>query len=336
MTLPPSAWGCGTLVLASDGSVHASDDVAKAWCAGRAWEAMLSPGSAAYWTMAVEPLLLTTGQVADVALELADGQRVLAFAFRDDQTHVLLVPVEGRRRYEEALQEAADRAAESQRALNRLRDQNAMRIDFLNSISHELATPMTPVKLQLAALERRLEGQDRAILDKLAASLRRVERFHERLQEAAGLQARRVPVNMQDVSLDGLLDAVVGRWPAQDRVELQTAPTTARGDPQAIQRCITHVLENALKFSPPHTPIQVRVRDGAITVRDAGRGMTQEQLAQVGRPFHKLHDDHEFAGLGAGLGLYVVQGLMAAMDGTLEVTSPGPDQGVVVTLGFRS
>jgi signal transduction histidine kinase len=101
--------------------------------------------------------------------------------------------------------------------------------------------------------------------------------------------------------------------------------STASIDAPRLEQVIMNLLDNALKFSPADTPIEVRVMqsDGGtieIVVRDYGVGIPAEQREKVFERFHQVNGDQLRRGL--GLGLYISKQIVALHSGSIEVDTP--------------
>jgi signal transduction histidine kinase len=102
-------------------------------------------------------------------------------------------------------------------------------------------------------------------------------------------------------------------------------PHLAVGDPDRLEQVLWAVLDNAVKYSPPGSPIDVRVEpeDGRlrIEVRDQGLGMDAETQARAFEQFYRSTEARRMAPDGSGIGLYAAKGLMTAMSGDLHIES---------------
>ena len=104
-----------------------------------------------------------------------------------------------------------------------------------------------------------------------------------------------------------------------------------QGHAEAIGRALRNIVENALTHTPEGTAVEITVGPGPVcTVRDHGRGITPEQRDRVFRRFWR--GGHSSSG-GNGLGLHIVQSLVAAHDGRVEI-GDAPDGGTEVRLDF--
>ena len=205
------------------------------------------------------------------------------------------------------------------------RDATEQRLrQFLADASHELRTPLTSIQ-GFAELFRIGTDQDHVDLPTI---LRRIEEESARMKILVDdllLLARldqtramdRAPVDLAVLAADACSDAVAaapGRPVTLDAPE----PVVILGDEAHLRQAIANLVTNAVRHTPPGTPVEVgaRLRDGAadITVRDHGAGLDQDALAHAFDRFWQA--DRARAGTGAGLGLSIVAAIAAEHGGT--------------------
>jgi signal transduction histidine kinase len=316
---------------------------------GAGIDTLLTRGSGIYWETSVMPRLDGQGHAHDVALELngANGTvALLAFA-KLDPTGIdcLFVPFQHRERFELSLAAAETRRMLDAAELHRLQAIDAMRTDVVNIIAHELATPMTPILLQLAILNRSANDAAPEVLKaigKLGASVDQLQYFHSELLEAARLQASKSALPIANVRLRDAATRAVSEWlPRHQRpgeVVIEGVAVDAQSNRKAVASSLRRLLDNAHRFSAPEETIHIRVAaepTPSLTVVDHGRGIDPTRLAQLARPFVKGHSDRESSLLGGGLGLYIVAELMRAQRGALSIDSNGEGTGTAATLRFE-
>jgi two-component system OmpR family sensor kinase len=210
------------------------------------------------------------------------------------------------------------------------RDATEQRLrQFLADASHELRTPLTSIQ-GFAELFR--IGADEDHLD-LPTILRRIEEESARMKILVDdllLLARldqtraidRGPVDLAVLAADACSDAVAaapGRPVTLDAPE----PVVVLGDEAHLRQAIANLVTNAVRHTPPGTPIEVgaRLRDGAaaVTVRDHGAGLDEDALAHAFDRFWQA--DRARAGTGAGLGLSIVAAIAAEHGGTASAAN---------------
>jgi signal transduction histidine kinase len=225
--------------------------------------------------------------------------------------------------------------------------------EFLSIVSHELKTPLTPLKAlaQLLRLRLRRHREDgRPLdLDSLDSNLRTIERQVDRmaglvndLLEVSRAGQGRFELQQQDFDLIPLVHEVVQRYreisAEEGRITFAvTAPATLRitGDAMRIEQALTNLIGNAVKYSPSGGEIRVAVdlRDDevALVVADDGIGIPPEDLPTLARPFARgSRRARTFSGM--GIGLYLARLVAEGHGGSIALASAGEDKGTTVTM----
>jgi len=202
--------------------------------------------------------------------------------------------------------------------------------------SHELRTPIASLRANIQTLEQadRLPAREREALradvvselDELTALVADI------VELARGAKSGETD---DDVRLDQIVDQAVegAEARAQSRVgfEVSTEPTVVRGQPQRIQRAVSNLVDNALKWSPPEGTVELTLRDGELSVRDHGPGFAPADLARV---FERFYRATEARGMpGSGLGLAIVRQAAEAHGGRVEAAN-APGGGALVRVSF--
>ena len=108
-------------------------------------------------------------------------------------------------------------------------------------------------------------------------------------------------------------------------------------DREVLHNVVFNLVDNAIKFTDDGSVMLVAfLRDGAltITVSDSGAGLTQKDLSQIFKQFHRGRFVHDRQHDGAGIGLFVVKRLMENVGGRVSVISDGPGKGASFTVEF--
>lgn len=206
--------------------------------------------------------------------------------------------------------------------------------EFLTVTAHELRTPVTALLGYTNLLVRRAEQGDWTERDLHA--LRMIETQAQRLTQLVNglidvshVQTGSIELQRQRVELGALIGQAVAasRTRVVDHaieVDLPEQPVLVWGDPQRLDQVVTHLIGNALKYSPWGGVIRVRVAaDSAarITVSDDGIGIPSDALPQLFERFYRATNVDTDRISGLGIGLYLVKQLVVAHDGEIEVKS---------------
>jgi two-component system, OmpR family, sensor histidine kinase MprB len=200
--------------------------------------------------------------------------------------------------------------------------------------SHELRTPLTAHRTNVELLARSdLPAERRPHV--LSAAVRGIEELSTLISDL--IQAARNGKSVDaraPLALDGLLATAVERARLRGsglRVESRLEPYTVSAASTRLERAVDNVLDNALKWSPPGTTIEVTLADGLITVRDHGPGIDPADLPHV---FDRFYRAAAARGLpGSGLGLAIVKQTVDDHGGTVSVAN-ADGGGVRVSLRF--
>jgi len=220
------------------------------------------------------------------------------------------------------------------RDVTRERQTDELKADFVASVSHELRTPLTPIKGFLMTLlrEDRDFAQDRRreYYKLMLMQSQRLERLIEDLLEVTRLEAGAGLVDATAIDAVDLVRQVVDRFTSEDpdRTVHVVAPDHAvycRGDWMRIDQVLGNLLSNALRYAPPHEPVDVRLvpqgREVVFEVRDWGPGIPIDEQGRIFERFHRVGHYMTREPGGAGLGLYLAKRLVEAMGGRIWVSS---------------
>jgi two-component system sensor histidine kinase MprB len=202
--------------------------------------------------------------------------------------------------------------------------------------SHELRTPLTSLRtnIEVLASDRALPAGERERLLKDV-----VEQLGEMTTLIAGLidlaRGEQQIVEPEEVRLDLVAaDAVERARRDRPAVSFVTdiEESTVHGIPSTIERAVANLLDNAAKWSPPNGEIEVRVRDGEVSVRDHGPGIDEEDLPHVFDRFYRAPSARGMSG--SGLGLAIVRQVAVAHGGAV-VAERADGGGTRITLSFN-
>ncbi len=198
---------------------------------------------------------------------------------------------------------------------------------LVSDASHELRTPLTSLRTNVEILGRTKELPDeerRRLLDDVDAELDELSRL---VADVVDLARDGEPERIEeDIRLDQLVADAVDR--ARRRAPDITFETTfdesvVHGSRERLHRAVSNLLDNAVKWSPDGGTVEVRVADAAVSVRDHGPGIAEEDLAKV---FDRFYRAPSARGLpGSGLGLAIVRQVAESHGG--EVSAARADGG---------
>jgi two-component system, OmpR family, sensor histidine kinase KdpD len=215
---------------------------------------------------------------------------------------------------------------------------------LIGSVSHELRTPLSSILGASTVLSLAPEIAGDARLKKLAALIHQEsERLNVEIQNI--LDASRISSNGLQAKLEwaepaDFVNAALQR--CRNRLASRTVEVTLpeelvllRIDSVLMERALGQILDNAAKYSPAASPIDVRghVESGqfVISVADRGAGLDADDGSLLGQKFFR-GKRHSQMTSGLGLGFWIASAFAAANNGTIEATSEGANKGMTVTV----
>lgn len=223
----------------------------------------------------------------------------------------------------------------------RLKELDEMKALFMNAAAHELNTPLTPLKLQIAVLEKESPG-DRKV-EIIKRNVYRMEVLVRDLLDASRLQSDRLKYDIQeDMDLTHLLQDVAAGASLQAKEDGKTWQTKIdpdlrlRGDPHRLMQVFTNLTNNAIKFTPEGGQITLTAKEEGdavhVTVKDTGMGLEPDEIDGLFVPFHQFHRGKTGVHKGTGLGLFISHGIVEHHEGRIDVESEGEGKGSTFTV----
>ncbi|MHB9026265.1 MAG: sensor histidine kinase [Armatimonadota bacterium] len=216
---------------------------------------------------------------------------------------------------------------------------------FVHTISHDLRSPLSVIQGHAQLLGKHLlEGDiDDAVRQSLAAihrGVRRMEVMIEDLVDAARLEGGALHLKRRPVAIGTFIHDLLKRSEtvmetARVQVRIPADLPLASADVNRLERILMNLLSNALKYSPPDSPVTVvvtlREPSIAVSVSDQGQGIDPEDLPLIFERFHRMHTPRREESI--GLGLYITRMLVEAHGGEISVESV-PGQGSTFTFSL--
>lgn len=222
---------------------------------------------------------------------------------------------------------------------------------FIDSVTHELKSPLASLKLCLETLGREeLAGEQRERLRQMMLDdVDRLTAFIDDVLQASRLQFGTHGLTLAEVRLDQLIaesvSAVCHRHHLpRESVQIEVDEgLTIQSDPAALEIVLKNLIDNAIKYSPSPPQIRIRAWQEAekvlIDVIDQGIGIAPKHLKRVFHRFFRIDTEDARRRKGTGIGLFVVSALVRNLSGRVEASSEGEGHGtrirVVLPTGER-
>jgi signal transduction histidine kinase len=235
----------------------------------------------------------------------------------------------------------------------RLTELDRLKSEFVSSVSHELKTPLTTIKLLAHVLQRRDVAEEEKLDYSKTIAIecdRQIDFVGNLLDlsriESGAYKLRKTSVNVREV----ISSCVNVERPRAESLGLTLTTdipadlSAVSGDFEALRRVIRGLIDNAIKYTPEGGRITVSAREiengMAISVSDTGKGIPETDLPHIFSKFYRVieegaSDSSGTAAPGVGLGLYLAQHIVSQMEGQIDVESKqGVGTTFIVTLPF--
>jgi two-component system phosphate regulon sensor histidine kinase PhoR len=246
--------------------------------------------------------------------------------------------------------------------VTRVRKLEQTRKDFVANVSHELKTPITTIRGFVDTLLERGALDDPAsakrFLGIVSKQTTRLSSIVDDLLYLSRLEHEDAEIPMHTLNLGLVVTASVGNFDLMAReknvaleLKLHAQPIAIRGNASLLTRAVDNLIENAIKYSPSGTRVQVTVRHGSgsviLEVRDEGIGIPEEHLPRITERFYRVDPARSREMGGTGLGLAIVKHVAIVHRGRFNVESklgkgstfslefPSDDSGVGETVPER-
>ena len=292
-------------------------------------ELMFVSGHDAYFTVLVAGYTGALGLWAGRLL----GRRALADV---DAVRTTLEAVgQGRRDVQTNLaghDELARLGADVDAMVAKLAAEERARRGLIASVSHDLRTPLTLLRLLVDAIDDDVitdPAMRREYLERVSTNLHALSALIEDLFELSRLEAGDIRWSMERVLLDELVQETIDAMRPQAeaeavamRVELAPRLAAAQANPEQIQRVLFNLIQNAIRHTPPDGSVVVRAAPASagaieIEVADSGPGIARDERDRVFEPFFQGGDRAARSDGGAGLGLAISRAIVEAHGGRI-------------------
>lgn len=233
------------------------------------------------------------------------------------------------------LDDEAGLAVLTVRDMTRQRRLDRMKQDFIATVSHELKTPITPIKgyaQLLGSNWEKLTPEKRArILATIEERANHLSRLVEELlmaSRASDADSAKLDVRVQNLNLAELVKGEVeGQTALAGRISMSGSDAVVVADVDRARQCLANLIGNAGKYSRPDSPIIVEFgplegeRWAAVDVIDQGSGIPTDEQDKVFDKFYRVEDPMTMTTGGNGLGLFISRQLARAMGGDITLES---------------
>jgi len=212
-----------------------------------------------------------------------------------------------------------------------------MKSEFVSTVSHELRTPLTSIRGSLGLVSGGIAGvlpeAAKTLIGIASSNCERLIRLINDILDIEKIESGKMGLNVQPIDLGPLLAQVVAAnshygtaHTVAIKLELPDDALMVRADSDRLVQVITNLLSNAMKFSPPDTPVDVQLLRAAgsrvrVEVRDHGPGIPEEFCKRIFQKFSQADSSDTRARGGTGLGLNISRAIIERLGGSIGFTT---------------
>lgn len=230
------------------------------------------------------------------------------------------------------------------RAFKREKKLNELQENFLQSVSHELKTPISSVGLYLQTLQKR-ELDEEKRQDIYQRSLAEIERLNMLISDiltARNIESENYYFDLKTIDFKEFLEATINRLKESvlqnHKITLDLSPATITADHESLNGIIYNLVENASKYSPKESEISFRLTSAQgkvlFSISDAGNGISAEDKQLVFDKFYRVENETTRKSKGTGLGLHITKFLVEGQGGKISLLNNQP-KGLTVQIEFN-
>jgi len=186
------------------------------------------------------------------------------------------------------------------------------RAEMLSGISHDLRTPLTRLKLQLAMLEQK------DLSEKMSKDIDEMEKMLNTYLQFAKTQ---VHEDTSRIDLTALFDSIKNQFNNSKLIVFNKNKIELKGRPSALKRSFENIIQNGLTYgNKVFVDIQKGNNRALITIEDDGPGIPEDQYKNVFKPFFRLDKSRSLNKAGVGLGLAIVEDIINSHGGSIQLS----------------
>lgn len=216
--------------------------------------------------------------------------------------------------------------------------------NFLLSVTHEFKTPVASLRLFLETLQKReLDPQQKQeFISRAMNDIDRLNGITENILTAARIDMQVYPMNKTKISFSSLLEKITDSLSVSAGKDHITRKEIAKeifveADEQALISVVSNLYENAVKYSPKNSVIQVvletRNQKAVLRIEDNGQGISEENTKKIFEKFYRVQDEETRTTKGTGLGLYITRFFVLQNGGEIKVKKNEPS-GTIMEVVF--
>ncbi|MGA9650997.1 ATP-binding protein [Pedobacter sp.] len=231
--------------------------------------------------------------------------------------------------------------------IQKLKEEDQRKADFVSLLSHELKTPVTSIKGYIQLMQREIK-KNNLQKEKIESGLDRVDRLVKQLTglvsdmlDLSRIETDRLDLKRKTVVLNALVTEVVEDFrmtaPERDITITQSEELVTQLDHDKIAQVLINLISNAIKYSPAKSPINIEIsksdQNGMVSITDQGIGIAEKDHKKIFERFYRVEGKDEKHFSGFGIGLYLAHSIIERHGGKLTIQST-PQKGSTFTFSI--
>lgn len=207
--------------------------------------------------------------------------------------------------------------------------------NFMMAVTHELKSPIAAAKLNLETIRRHKLDEEKQLrlVDNTIRETNRLDQLCNNILLASQMEAQRYQLFREDVNFSALLESGVKEMQARilsHTIQAHILPGVwMNGDKFMLQILLSNLVENAVKYAPKHTVIDVRLQEAGnhlkLKVTDEGPGIPVDERERIFLKFYRIGNENTRKAKGSGLGLFLCSKIVQQHGGTITVKDNIPN-----------
>jgi two-component system, OmpR family, sensor histidine kinase CiaH len=216
--------------------------------------------------------------------------------------------------------------------------------NFMMAITHELKTPISIARLNIETLQKHQldESKKEKILKSSLQEINRLNNLTGNILVSAQLEGGSYLFNKEDLDFSGIVrecsQDFINRFPNRPWNTQLEPGLNISGDPLLIRILVNNLIDNAVKYSLPTSPINIvlnkQAGQGILELRDEGAGIPKKEYKRIFQKFYRVGNEDTRIAPGTGLGLYLCRKITKDHHMVLQVSENQP-RGTVFTIRFN-
>lgn len=231
--------------------------------------------------------------------------------------------------------------------IQKLKEEDQRKADFVSLLSHELKTPVTSIKGYIQLMQREIK-KNNLQKEKIESGLDRVDRLVKQLTglvsdmlDLSRIETDRLDLKRKTVVLNALVTEVIEDFrmtaPERDITITQSEELVTQLDHDKIAQVLINLISNAIKYSPAKSLINIEIsksdQNGMVSITDQGIGIAEKDHKKIFERFYRVEGKDEKHFSGFGIGLYLAHSIIERHGGKLTIQST-PQKGSTFTFSI--